>query len=132
MRNYRNLNHWYQAKVLKGNKIGRTINFPTINLDPKVLSNVTKQGVYASLVKAHGKTYQGAAFYGARKVLKEIKTVLEIHLLEFDKNIYDEEIGFCFKRYIRGVKDFKNLTELKQQLYQDVQAVKSHFSKVSP
>ena len=115
----------YRTKVLPGLKLGRTIGFPTLNLDPEILPEDTPLGVHASLVTYNGQTYQGALYYGPRLVLNETKTILEIFLLGFDQEIYGEEIEFSLQRPIRGIMDFSSFDEMKAQLEKDAQAVKT-------
>lgn len=120
---------WYESKVLRGNKQGRTIGYPTINLDPSVLPPEIKEGVYAALVKHDGKIYKGALFFGPRVILKETKKVLEIHLIDFSKEIYDNIILFQILDCIREVQNFSSLNELKEQIKKDVVAVEVILNK---
>lgn len=114
---------WYESKVFKGNKQGRTIGFPTLNLDPSVLPQGHKEGVYAALAKHDGKVYKGALFFGPRAILKETKKVLEIYLIDFSKEIYDNIIVFQILDYIREVRNFSSFDELKKQIAKDIEAI---------
>src|SRR5579864_2072381 len=116
---------WYSSKVFKGDQTGRTINFPTINLDPTVLPENMKPGVYAVFVAYKGKQYNGALYFGPRLVLGETQNVLEIHIFDFDKEIYDETIEFQIKDFIRGVKNFSSMEEMKKQLEKDIEKIKT-------
>ena len=112
-------NDWHQANVILGKQIGRTLGFPTINLDnPRLLSG-EKEGVYASLVKIGGEKYNGILYYGPRLILKEKENILEIYLFDYDKDIYGHTISFQLKDYIRPVKDFPNFEQFKKQLELD-------------
>lgn len=121
---------WYSGKVLSGHKIGGAIGFPTINLNPKILPSNQKPGVYASLVKYHGKTYSGGLYLGPRQVFGETKIVLEIYLLDFNKEIYGQSISFAIVRQIRGLIILNSVDELKKQMLKDVEKVKSLTSKL--
>jgi len=120
----------FTALVLPGLKLGRTIGFPTLNLDPDTVPKDTKLGVHAALVKHNGQTYQGALYYGPRLVLKETKTILEIFLLDFDQEIYGEQVEFTLQKHIRGIMDFGSFKEMKSQLEKDVEAVKTALTPV--
>ena|SRR3989344_845645 len=111
---------WYQARVLHGEKTGRTIGFPTVNLDPSVIPQDTEKGIYASLVKINGKDYHGVLYFGPRLVKNETHDVLEIHVLEFAEEIYGDEISFTLEKFVRGVKNFASLEELKEAIKLDV------------
>lgn len=120
---------WYESKVFKGNKQGRTIGFPTLNLNPFVLPKEQKEGVYASLVKHDGNTYKGALFLGPRIMLNETKQVLEIYLFDFSKEIYDQTVQFQILDYIREVQNFASLDELKSQIKKDIMAIEASLNK---
>lgn len=116
---------WYKAKVLPGKKNGRSIGFPTVNLDLQILTGIFKEGIYASHVKHEAKTYLGALYLGPRLVKGEKNTILEIHILEFTKEIYGEEIEFEVGKYIREIMDFKTMEELKSQIEIDIVQIKT-------
>jgi len=118
------MNVWYKTKVLKGAKVGRTIGFPTINLVPDTFINKLKEGVYAAQVKHKNKIYLGALYFGPRLVKNETHPVLEIYILNFTGEIYEEYIEFMIYDFIRGIKNFKTLTELKKQIEFDVENIK--------
>ena len=122
------MEQWYLSKVFKGTQTGRTINFPTINLDPTVLPAIYKEGVYASLVNYNQKEYKGALYFGPRLVLKETKNVLEIFVFDFDKEIYNETIEFQIRDYVRGVLNFKSMEQMKKQLEDDISEIKHLFA----
>ena len=100
------LEKWYQGKVLKGEKLGRTLGFPTLNLDSSILSENTLQGAYAAVVKYNDREYKGALYYGPRLVLGETKNVLEIYLLDFRKEIYGKKLQFILKKFLRPPHPF--------------------------
>mgnify|MGYP001605393522 CR=1 FL=1 len=87
---------WYNAKVLVGDKIGRTIGFPTINLDPTIFPHKNKQGVYAALVKYDNKEYKAAFFFGPRKVRSESAIVLEIYILDYISYIANMRLNIFY------------------------------------
>lgn len=110
---------WFTAKVIPGKQLGRTLGFPTINLDnPRVLGN-HPEGVYVCMVKVDKQLYKGLLYYGPRLILKEKENILEIYILDFDKNVYEQTISFQLKDYIRPVKDFSNFEQFKKQLVLD-------------
>ncbi len=111
----------FTGTVLHGDKLGRTIGFPTINLDVNLVTKeVLKKGVYKAEVEVKQKKYVGALYYGPRLVLNEIRDVLEIHLLDFDQEIYGEKVKFIIQNFIRGIIKFNSFEELKNQLQIDV------------
>lgn len=120
-------NLWISATVLRGDQTGRTINFPSLNLDaalwPEALQE--KPGVYASLVRIANKTYLGALYYGPRLVKHEVHNVLEIHVLDFSKDVYGQVVAFQVGAFVRPPLDFESLDGLKRQLGEDVARVRA-------
>lgn len=109
--------------VIKGLGNGKSQAFATVNLDPQLWPQNLGKGVYAAWVFVEGQKYQGALYFGPRKVLQEEQDVLEIHLLDFAKDIYNQEISFSIEKFIRGVQDFSSFGEMKKQIAQDILAV---------
>jgi riboflavin kinase / FMN adenylyltransferase len=122
---------WYSAKVINGSQKGRTIGFPTMNLDNPALLAGEWEGVYAALIKIEGKIYQGALFFGPRKIMKDIKPVLEIHVFDFDKEIYGQEITFSLQKYVRETINFSNFSLLRYQLDIDKRNIQTFFRNAS-
>lgn len=113
---------WYSNRVMRGDQYGRTLGFPTANLDAAVLLHVEKEGVYACRVRLGKQFYRGALYLGPRIVLRETKRVLEIHILDFDQEIYGETLSFQLGPFIRPPMDFDNKQALTYQLALDVKA----------
>ncbi|MBI2641667.1 riboflavin kinase, partial [Candidatus Roizmanbacteria bacterium] len=107
---------WYEGLVMKGTQHGRKIGFPTINLDPKVLTHEIKEGVYAAEVLYQNRIYKGALYFGPRLVKNETHTVLEIHIINFAKQIYTKLVKFRLRTFIRAVMNFKSMEELQKQI----------------
>ncbi len=112
------------GKVLQGNQIGRTINYPTANIDVKdTYKNklIPKQGVYAVLVQCRNNQYKGMANIGYRPTLKLAKHELttEVHLFNFSREIYGEHLTIYFVQRIRDEVKFDTLEQLKDQLAKD-------------
>ncbi|OGK27118.1 hypothetical protein A3D80_02780 [Candidatus Roizmanbacteria bacterium RIFCSPHIGHO2_02_FULL_40_13b] len=111
---------WYNGKVIHGEKMGRFLGFPTINIYTKNLSLDFKTGIYAARVKVGEKQYAGSLFYGPRLIKKETENVLEIFLLDFEGDLYEKKIEFSPVKFIREVRDFSSLEELAKQMEEDV------------
>jgi riboflavin kinase/FMN adenylyltransferase len=114
---------WFSSTVLHGDKSGRQIGFPTINLDPKAMPLGSEEGVYASEVRVADKIYVGALYFGPRSVKNEVFNVLEIHILNFSQEIYGQTVSFKVGTFIRPVIHFTKLSELKTQLAEDIAAI---------
>ena len=114
------------GKVVRGNGIGRKINFPPANIEidePKKL--LPKSGVYAVEVILNKKIYLGMLNIGYNPTIKNEKKSIEVNIFEFSEDIYNNKISINFIRRIRNEKKFKNLNELKKQLIKDKKKIKS-------
>jgi len=113
--------YFLEETVVEGQKLGRQLGFKTANLIyPDNLVEVGK-GVYKVRVEHDGQTYVGVANYGLRPtVSKDEKKALEVHILNFDKDIYGEKIKVTFLNKIRNEKKFNSLDELKAQIKEDI------------
>lgn len=110
-----------KGKVVEGQKLGRTIGFRTANLIyPKELIDLPF-GVYAAKVKVGDENYKGITNFGVRPTVSDSTSrSLETHILNFDKDIYGEEIEVSFLKMIRQEKKFSSLQELKKQIAIDI------------
>lgn len=114
------------GKVVHGDKKGRTIGFPTLNIPLKRdISPIS--GVFAIEATLNNQAYQGVANIGYRPTVNGTKNLLEVHVFNFDKQVYGQEVRITFYAKIRNEQAFKCLEDLKQQIHADVLWVKSYF-----
>lgn len=116
---------WYEGVVISGSQLGRTLGFPTANLDVAILDHVTQDGVYAANVRIDSQAYKGALYIGPRLVLDETKRVLEIFVLDFDGDLYGKTLEFQLGTFVRGPMDFDSFDALITQLEADVAAIRA-------
>ncbi len=115
------------GSVVDGNRIGRTIGFPTANihpLDPYKL--IPPDGVYAVHVDHNSERYTGMLNIGYRPTIDSASPVktIEVHLLDFDGDLYGEQVVVHFRSRIRNEMKFTGVAELKAQLERDRETVK--------
>ncbi len=110
------------GKVVEGNRIGRTIGFPTANIDTCDQHKlVPGDGVYAVNIECDGKTYNGMLNIGIRPTVNsnaDHKTI-EVNIFDFDEDIYNHNITALFVDKIRDEKKFERLEDLQEQLKKD-------------
>lgn len=113
--------YFLEETVVKGQQIGGKIGFKTANLVyPEKLIPPAK-GVYKVQIEYNGENFSGMANFGTHPTVKEIpQPILEVHILNFDKDIYGEKIKVTFVKKIREEQKFNSLEELKQQIQQDI------------
>lgn len=113
------------GKVIEGRQIGRTIGFPTINLDYDKKFILPQGGVYYSLVKYKDKLYKAMTNVGYNPTVKGKKLCVETNILDFNQCIYGEYVEVFFLHKIREEKNFNSLEELISQLNKDKKIVKN-------
>ncbi len=116
------------GRVMDGRKIGRTIGFPTANIQVR-RQRLPLSGVFAVTVSGvDARPLPGAANIGVRPTLAEgLKPVLEVHLLDFDRDIYGKHVDVNFMHKLRAEAKFASLDELQAQISRDVADVREFF-----
>lgn len=116
------------CRVMHGDKVGRTLNMPTANLN--IGSYVLpKNGVYFVTVDYNGKTYGGALNIGYNPTINyKISKRVEVHILDFDKEIYDEVLTLKFMKFLRPEYKFSSKEALMDQLELDKEACRMLFT----
>ena len=117
----------YRSKVIHGRNMGKKFGFPTVNLENPHILSAYKEGVYAAEVSIEGKNHAGLLYKGPRLILGGTETILEIYLLDFDRDIYGQIVSFKLLDFIRGVISFPNIEDFKIQLKKDVKAAEKIF-----
>ena len=109
-----NRNWVVDGKVIKGNKRGRKIGFPTCNLK---MGNyiVPRLGVYAVKVKSSNFNKKGVANIGYRPTFNGQSLLLETNIFGINKNLYNKVMSINFKKFIRPEKNLKMLNILKSK-----------------
>lgn len=112
---------YVEGIVENGKKLGREIGFPTANIFANDEIAIYLHGVFAVIVEIEGKMYKGVANIGFNpSVEKDKKTkILEVHIFDFNKDIYGKSIRVIFKGFIRNEMKFASLDELKAQIFDD-------------
>ncbi|MBS1512211.1 MAG: bifunctional riboflavin kinase/FAD synthetase [Bacteroidetes bacterium] len=111
---------FFEGKVVHGDKIGRTIGYPTANLastdDEKI---VLGDGIYAVYTEVNGTKYKGMMSIGFRPTVNGKQRVTEVNVFDFNEEIYDSTVRVYVVQYLRSEVKFDGLDALKQQLHQD-------------
>lgn len=109
------------GSVIHGKQLGRTIGFPTVNLNYMRNLCLPKRGVYVTYTMIYGKWWLGITNIGTNPTVKKDNNVtIESYLIGFDGDLYGKTLKTAFVKYIRDEKQFANLEELRQQLFSDV------------
>ena len=112
-----------KGKVIKGQKRGRKIGFPTCNIKMNDYI-IPRLGVYAVSVSGISFNKKGISNIGYRPTFNGQSLLLETNIFGINKNLYNKDICISFKKFIRPEKKFKNLEHLKKQIQIDIKKAK--------
>jgi riboflavin kinase/FMN adenylyltransferase len=108
------------GKVIKGNGVGRTIKYPTANIEIKeIYKLIPPKGVYLVKIYLGENEFSGMMNIGNRPTINGLNQTIEVHIFDFDKDIYGKNLKVCFIKNIRKEKKFDSLPSLKSQLKKD-------------
>jgi riboflavin kinase / FMN adenylyltransferase len=114
--------------VVNGQEIGRSIGFPTANLKYPIEKYLPRQGVYCVQVDTADATQlPGVMNIGKRPTVNGVNTTVEVHLLDWDGNLYGQQLTVYLHQFLRSEQKFADLTALTNQIQADCKAAKSFF-----
>ncbi len=112
--------------IKKGRQLGRTIGFPTANVDYPKGQLLPSNGVYAVECLLNDKKYKGVANIGVNPTVKQDqKVMLEVYLFNFSQDIYDKNMAVIFIRKIRDEQTFPSLLQLQKKIEEDAETAKN-------
>ncbi len=107
--------------VVKGRRVGRKFGFPTANIDPHHEA-IPPKGVYAVDVRLENKTYKAVLNIGRRPTFGvNIDPTIELHILNFKRDIYKKDVEVIFKKKMRNERRFSSIESLQKQIKIDIQ-----------
>jgi len=107
-------------KVIAADKRGRTLGFPTANLDVSPKQALPDNGVYATIAHVDGQRFTSATNIGIRPTFGHSKKTVETHLLNYEGDLYGKEIKVEFVQKLRDEQSFQSPEELKAQISKDI------------
>jgi riboflavin kinase/FMN adenylyltransferase len=121
---YLGYDYFFSGKVVEGDRVGRTIGYPTANIEVAGSSKlIPANGVYAVEVSLPGEhaanLLKGMMNIGVRPTVGGTKKIIEVHIFDFNQNIYGRDIKVFVKHFLRKEKKFEGLAALQAQLAQD-------------
>lgn len=117
---YLGYSYFLNGTIVKGKQLGRTIGFPTANIQiEEDYKLIPKIGVYVVRAVVNNETVFGMMNIGFNPTVNGEKQTIEVHLFNFDKDIYDQKIEVSLLHYIREEQKFSSVDALKAQLDQD-------------
>lgn len=129
--NYLGYSYSLKGKVVKGKQLGRTIGFPTANIEVnETYKLIPKNGVYIVSSFIDEQLIYGIMNIGNRPTLNGDSQTIEVHFLNFDKDIYNNTIEIVFIKFIREEVKFDSLEDLKAQITKDQSIAIDHIANV--
>lgn len=118
-------NYAVAGKVVRGDNRGKSIGFPTINIDSGDALR-PKSGVYAVkiIIEQDAKIYSGVANIGTKPTFDGTEETLEVHIFDFAQDIYEKNATIEFLQYIRPERKFNNADELVKQIHKDCEVAR--------
>ncbi len=121
-----------RGKVVHGDSRGKEMGFPTANVEIKEdYKLIPSDGVYAVEVEFYGSEFYGMLNIGMRPTIDGKKKQMEVHIFDFNQEIYGETLIIRFLDFIRIEKKFSDIQELKKQLDTDMKTVKDRIKKIN-
>lgn len=118
-----------KGRVVRGLKNGTRLGYPTANLQLFDFCFMPREGVYFGIAKLYEEEYNAIASYGTHPTIDELDTpLLEVHLLNFNDDIYGDRLEFEFLEFVRPNVKFETERELISELFNDRMAAKDFFA----
>jgi riboflavin kinase / FMN adenylyltransferase len=120
-----------KGKIIHGDGRGRAIGIPTANLEIWSEQVFPAPGVYACWVDVRDRKWKAVTNIGFRPTFIDTPQglLMETHLLDFESDLYGEEIGLCFVDRLRAEKKFSSISELLEQIHQDIETARNLLEK---
>jgi riboflavin kinase/FMN adenylyltransferase len=119
------------GKVSHGQKLGRQLGYPTINIKMGSKTLIVK-GIFAVMVKGiDNRVLQGVASLGTRPTVNGVDSILEVYILDFNQDVYGYSVEVDFLHKIRDEKKFDSLEELTANIEQDIVLAKQYFEQLT-
>lgn len=120
--------YFIRGKIISGNRIGRTIGFPTINVSIDEKKVLPRFGVYFSQVEIEGSTYYGISNIGVKPTIAGNNAVaIETYIYNFNQDVYGKDAVVSLVHFRRKEQKFDGIDALKNQLDSDIEAGKEYF-----
>ncbi|MEG1997452.1 MAG: bifunctional riboflavin kinase/FAD synthetase, partial [Clostridiales bacterium] len=127
------LGYWYalEGTVIVGNRLGRTIGFPTANFFPAAGVALPPRGVYAAKITVCGYVYNGVVNFGIKPTIGgEHKPLVEAYLFDYKSDLYGTEITVALGKFLRPERRYANISQLQEQIERDSREASEFLSQL--
>ena len=119
--------YFMMGTVVVGERLGRQLGTPTANIRLQRYRSAL-EGVFAVTVSGLDRVYEGSAYVGTRPTVEGTEPLLEVHLFDFDKDIYGQQVVVTFHEKFRGDVAFSGIDQLQDQIKRDLTTTRDWFS----
>ena len=118
------------GRIIYGNQLGRTLGFPTINI-ACLRKSVALSGIFVAMVQIEGfdQPLRGVAHIARRSIVDDLHPILEVHLFDFNADVYGKRATVSFISKLRNTKEVKDLDSLKELIQIDAAAAQNYFNQ---
>lgn len=118
--------------VVRGEGRGRTLGFPTANLEPERDRAVPGDGIYATWAEVEGRTYPAATSIGVRPTFGGQRRTVEAYLMDFEGDLYGRRMSLTFVARLREERRFPSVSALREQMARDVEEARRRLGILAP
>ncbi|MEO1442700.1 MAG: riboflavin biosynthesis protein RibF, partial [Chloroflexota bacterium] len=119
------------GEVIHGQKRGRKLGYPTANIEVPPGKLIPANGVYAGWAYVNGQRHMGATNVGYSPTFGNEAVTVETFILDFDGDLYGQQMSFTFEKYLRPEMKFDGLDALVEQMQSDVATTRNHLSQLA-
>lgn len=120
-----------EGTVEHGKKLGRTLGFPTFNVEPPKEKLLPPNGVYLEQVEVDGKWYNAIGNLGVKPTVTDNgRMLIESYLLDYSDNAYGKQVKIRFKSFRRPEQKFRDVAEMKRHVEQDIACGREFFARL--
>lgn len=115
-----------EGEVVKGKSRGKILGFPTANIETR--NEIIPGGIYITTTQIGQEAFPSLTNVGSRPTFGELKTSVESHIIDFNRNLYGKKIRINFIKKIRDEKKFEAEDDLARQIIKDLKAARKYFN----
>ena len=120
--------YFMMGTIVMGERLGRHLGTPTANIRLQRYRSAL-EGVFAVTVAGLDRIYEGSAYVGTRPTVDGTEPLLEVHIFDFDQDIYGKQVVVTFHEKFRGDVAFEGVDQLQDQIKRDLEATRDWFSE---
>ena len=119
------------GEIVHGRALGRTVGMPTANIQIQDANVLPEVGVYATRIQVDGGVYPSVTNIGRRPTVDdESHITVETFIIDFNQEIYGEQVVLEVHKFLRPIQKFESLQEVQKQVQKDIESAKIYFKEM--